>query len=78
MDLICRLPIKGEEILFPARLEQNGFTHRIVVDAYGCEVFFEPDEEQAYRAIIDPEQLTKLVTVELLKAITEAIEEVVK
>ena len=46
---------KGEEILFPASLQQTGYTHRFEVDVYGTPVYFEPDEERSYRAIVDPE-----------------------
>jgi hypothetical protein len=74
------LPVtyNGEELHFPAQLKQFGYTHRIVVDVYGTEVFYEPDEERNYRAIIDQEKISKQVSVELLKAIAEAIEGIVK
>jgi hypothetical protein len=70
------LPVsyKGEEILFPAQLKQVGYTHKIVVDVYGQEVFFEPDEERNYRAIIEQEKLNKQVNVELLQALAKTIE----
>jgi hypothetical protein len=70
------LPVtyKGEELLFPARLQQLGYTHRIAVDIYGQEVFFEPDEERNYRAIIQDEMHNRQINFELLKAIAEAIE----
>ena len=74
------LPVlyKGEEILFPAQLKQFGYSHRFVVDVYGTEVYFEPDEERSYRAMIDPEKTEKQIPVELLRAIAEGIESVVK
>jgi hypothetical protein len=74
------LPVryKGEELLFSAHLQQRGYTHSIVVDVYGTEVYFEPDEERNYRAIIEQEKLNKQITTELLKAIAETIECVVK
>lgn len=74
------LPVfyKNEEILFPAQLQQAGYTHRFRVDVYGQEVFYEPDEEGCYRALIDPEKLSRQITVELLQAIAEAIETVVR
>lgn len=40
-----------EEMLFPAQLQQFGYTHLFVVDVYGLEMFFEQDEELAHRAI---------------------------
>ena len=74
------LPViyKGEELLFPAHLKQLGFTHCLVVDMYGQEVLFEPDEEQNYRAIVEQEKLSKPISVELLHAIAEAIERLLK
>ncbi|HET7899467.1 MAG TPA: hypothetical protein VFL47_17390 [Flavisolibacter sp.] len=74
------LPVhyRGEELQFPAELKQTGYSHQIVVDVYGTDVFFEPDEERNYRALVDPEKLTKQVNAELLKAIAESIEAIVK
>lgn len=73
------LPVthNGKELLFPAQLQQTGYTHRFVVDVYGQEVMFEPDEEKAYRAMIDPENKGKELNVDLLKAIAATIEEIV-
>jgi hypothetical protein len=71
---------KNKELLFPARLLQLGFTHRFAVDVDGQEIFFEPDEERSYRAMINPgyiEKNTKL-DVELLRAIAVSIEEIRK
>jgi hypothetical protein len=80
MDESFDLPVNynGNELLFPSRLQQTGYTHRIVVDVYGQEVFFEPDEERNYRAIVDPETLNKDLSAGLLKAIAEGIEAVLR
>ena len=82
MDEIFELPVsyKGGELLFPARLQQLGYTHRFIVEVNGKEFFFEPDEEQNYRALVDPEHMEKdnKLNVELLKAIAEGIEAVLK
>lgn len=74
------LPVlyNGNELLFPARLQQLGYTHRFVVDVYGQEVFFEPDEERTYRAVLDPEKPNTQPRIDLLKAIAETIEALVK
>ena len=74
------LPViyNGNEALFPAELVQVGYTHRFVVDVYGQEVFFEPDEERNYRAVVQDSQLSKRVTADLLKAIAATIEALVK
>lgn len=41
------LPVNydGEELLFPAVLQQVGYTHCFVVRVYEAEVLFEPDKE---------------------------------
>lgn len=80
MDEPFELPVlyKGGERLFPAQLHQVGYTHRIVVDVEGTEVAFEPDEERNYRAIVDPEKTPATIPTDLLKAIAEAIESIVK
>jgi len=74
------LPVlyNGAEILFPAYLQQTGYTHRIVVEVHGTDVFFEPDEERNYRAIVDPEKSSKTMDAALLKAVAESIEAIVK
>ena len=69
---------QGEELYFPAKLLQLGYTHHFRVDVYGIDVLFEPDEDRVYRAIIEPSQLqSSKVEVELLKAISKAIDAIV-
>lgn len=69
---------KGEEILFPAELQPTGYTYRFLVNVYGVSVIFEPDEERAFRAVVEPEKLNKRITMELLQAIAETLHEVLK
>lgn len=80
MEDTFELPVnyKGQEVLFPATLQQLGYVHRFAVDVYGQEVFFERDEEQNYRALVDPDAINQQVSIELLKAIAGAIEDVLK
>jgi hypothetical protein len=82
MDEPFELPVtyKNEALLLPARLVQQGFIHRFLVDVQGCEVSFEPDEEGCYRALIEPGTLEEKekVDIELLKAIAGAIDDVLK
>jgi hypothetical protein len=80
MDETFDLPVmyKGQEILFPAQLQQTGYSHRFLVEIYGQNVFFEPDEERNYRALINPEEITKEISVDLLQAIAGTIESLVK
>lgn len=74
------LPVlyQGGELLFPAQLLHSGYTHRFRVNVYGHEVFFEPDEEGSYRALADESGLTKRLTLELLQAIADAINTVLR
>ena len=70
---------KGKDLSFDATLLPYGYTHRIVVLVYDREVVFEPDEERNYRAWVDPLHNTKTqLDVELLKAIAETIESILK
>ena len=80
MDEPFELPVfyKGEEHLFTSHLQQSGYTHKIMVNVYGTEIAFEPDEERNYRALIDPEKTDKNINIDLLKAIAESIEQIVK
>lgn len=72
------LPVnhRGQEILFPAQLVQAGYLHRFKVTVGDIDVLFEPDEEGSYRALIDPDKMSKDVTIDLLADITTAIEKV--
>lgn len=74
------LPVsyKGKDLRFPSRLLQFGYTHKFQVNVYGTEVLFEPDEEGRYRALVEPEEASKELTPELLQAIAEGIECVLK
>jgi hypothetical protein len=74
------LVYKNKERSFRARLLLLVYTHRFVVDVYGREIFFGPDEERNYRAIVEPEVLEQHTDMDagLLKAIAEAIEMIVK
>ena len=75
------LPVqyRGEEILFPAKLLQLGYTHRFQVEVFGQEVLFEPDEDRNYRALINYDDLKdyKNIDVDLLSAIAKGIESVI-
>lgn len=82
MDEPFDIPVhyRGSELLFPARLLQLGYTHKFGVEVHGQEVFFEPDEEGGYRALVDPSQLegSHKIDVALLQAIAGAIEDILK
>jgi hypothetical protein len=77
MDESLKIPVehKGEELEFEAKLIPYGYIHRIAVDIEGVEVYFEPDEERQYRAILSEEATEKDIVpnVELLKKIAEVL-----
>lgn len=82
MDEGFELPVhyKGEELLFPGQLHLYGYTQKIEILVHGVSVLYERDEESNWRAIVDAEELEKNRTLnaELLEAIAEAIEEVLR
>jgi hypothetical protein len=70
---------RGENLSFPAKLMRYGYTHRISVTVSGLEVVYERDEERNYRALVSPLEMSKReVDVELLRAITQKIEDILK
>jgi hypothetical protein len=81
MDDRFEIPViyKGDEQSFKAQILMLGYTHKIQVWVEDKEIFFEPDEERNYRALIDTTKLNtgKEIDIDLLKAIAESIESVV-
>lgn len=82
MDEGFELPVhyKGEELLLPGQLHLYGYTQKIEILVQGVSVFYERDEESKWRALIDTEEpgTNRLLNVELLQSIAEAIEEVLQ
>ena len=68
---------REQELLFPAKLIQSGYTHKFQVLVNGVELFFEPDEEMKYRALADTETVVKDLDASLLLAIANSIEAIV-
>lgn len=69
----------GQEQDFTAELILQGYTHRFKVNIDDTEVFFEPDEEGAYRAIRMPgqeEAALEKIDRRLLGSIQEKISEI--
>jgi hypothetical protein len=68
---------KNEELELVAKLITTGYIHKFHVDIQGTGVYFEPDEERHYRAILDEEAIEKNLkpNVELIKLISNKIEE---
>lgn len=69
---------KGTDRHFEATLRRWGYSHRFEVNVDGTVVSFERDEEGNFRAVIAPEEKGKVPPVELLQAIGQAIEGILK
>jgi hypothetical protein len=71
------LPVtyKDRELLFPAAYIPAGFTHRIRVIIDETEVFFEPDEEGSYRALVatNDDSVRDKIDKALLEAVLQSI-----
>ncbi|MDB5233006.1 MAG: hypothetical protein JWN76_3811 [Chitinophagaceae bacterium] len=69
----------GTEQNFEASLEVFGYTHKIRVEVNGTPLFFEPDEERNYRALIpyDQAKLQNNIDKKLVTAIGEALERII-
>jgi hypothetical protein len=76
--VLITVPYKGEEKEIEVELRQVGYTHRFIALLDGVEVYFEPDEERQYRAIIPPEQAEQGHKIDpvLLQAISQTLHEV--
>jgi hypothetical protein len=76
------LPVhyKGEKLMLNASLLITGYTHKFNVDVNEQTIVFEPDEERNYRAVIpyDDINTSRKIDKNFLKAITTAIEEIIK
>ena len=75
--IIITVPYKGTERDFEAQWQPIGYTHRFIIRIEGVEVFFEPDEERQYRAVISPEQAdaARKLDPDLVKAVAETLQE---
>ena len=82
MEDTFEIPVlyKNQDVLFTAQLITSGYTHKFKVDVYGQQLFFEQDDSNNYRALMDVSTLeqSKNLDVELLKAIAAAIESILK
>ena len=65
-------------LVFPAHLLQLGYVYKIQVDVFGSLVFYDRDEEGAWRAIIETTNARDEgnISPDLLKAIADTIDSV--
>lgn len=65
----------GETYEFEGNLIISGYLHKIELDVQGTKVYFEPDEERNYRALMSMEDLNKSeLSIGLLKAIANRLD----
>ncbi|WP_132055655.1 hypothetical protein [Pseudocnuella soli] len=74
------VPYKNGEILVPVKLLPQGFSYKIEATVNGTVVWFEPDEERNFRAVLPPEGDTTAHPPDaaLLQAIATALEEALR
>ena len=77
MDYDLEVPVtyKNQELIFTAKFIQFGYSYKFEVDVNGIIVFFEPDEERNFRAIVDPsiDHMNHKIDKELMQLIAEAL-----
>lgn len=82
MDEAFDLPVlyNNRQINFPAQLLAYGYSYKIEVDIAGTKVYFEPDEERNWRALVAYEEAGTNATIsgDLLEAIAATIGDIVK
>ena len=79
-DLEVPVNYKNQELIFNAKFIQFGYSYKFEVDVNGVIVFFEPDEERNFRAILDPaiDRGNYNIDKELIQSIAEALAALLK
>jgi hypothetical protein len=81
MDHDLEVPVnyKNQKLIFIATFIQFGYSYKFEVNVNGTVVFFEPDEERNFRAIIDPnDNGNRNIDRELIELILESLIQVMK
>lgn len=75
MDYDLEVPVsyKNQDLIFIAKFIQFGYSYKFEVDVNEILVFFEPDEERNFRAIIDPINDNYKIDKELIELILESL-----
>ncbi len=76
MDDAFELPVKyrNQELSYPGYFKRRGYSYRIEMQVDGLVIYFEPDEERNWRAIMDPSSNNhSLVPGDKIQAIIEAL-----
>jgi hypothetical protein len=82
MDDTIEIPVnyKNKDLIFEAKFLQFRYSYKFEMDVNGTTVFFEPDEERNFRAIVDPsiEHANNKIDVELIQSIAESLQAILK
>lgn len=82
MDSDLEVPVtyKNQELIFYAKFIQFGYSYKFEVNLNGMPIFFEPDEERNFRAVMDPtfDRGNQKIDKELLQLIAEALAAMLK
>ncbi|MDB5023808.1 MAG: hypothetical protein JWP78_1563 [Mucilaginibacter sp.] len=75
--LLLPVTYQNKDLEFEFSLQRYGYIRRAGVKIGEVTVFFEPDEEGRYRAMVNSEQIeqSKSLSVGLLQAIAETLEQ---
>lgn len=76
-SIVITVPYKGNEKEIEVQWQPMGYTHRFKAWIEGVELFFEPDEERQYRAVIPAEQevAARKLDVILVEAVAVVLQE---
>ena len=79
-DLEVPVSYKNQELIFYAKFFQFGYSYKFEVDVNGVLIFFEPDEERNFRAMVDPanDHGNYNIDKELIQLIAETLAEMLK
>lgn len=69
---------KGKELLFTGQLLHLGYIHKIAIDVNGEQILLEKDDEGNYRAVLANIESESKLDKELVKAIVESFELILK
>jgi hypothetical protein len=75
-SFILELVYNDEKKVFDAEFHKpSRFTHHMMVNIEGAQVYFEPDEERNYRAVLSPENSSPAPDAGLVRAVADKLHE---
>jgi len=76
-NIVIMVPFRGGEKQVNLQWQSMGYTHRFLANIDGIDVYFEPDEERNYRAILPSEPAGAYVKIhaELIQGIATLLQE---